>query len=132
HVGTPYGTRAFAWASPGAFLEPRCERICLTTPDAPGRACATKGVRERRPPGPRRPGGWLTRKTDQPCTGRAESTGSELNGKASGQQGLELGRGDGVADPVALGQVAAAFTQDRVLPLLLHALGHDGDAQRMG
>src|SRR5690606_1948773 len=76
------------------------------------------------------PGGWLTRKTDQPCTGRAKSTASRLNGEASSdQEGLELVRRHRVADPVALGQVAAAFAQDRVLAFLFHALGDHRESQ---
>src|SRR3546814_14633537 len=37
-----------------------------------------------------------------------------------------------ITKPVPLREVAAAFAQDVVLAFLLHALGDDGDAQRVG
>src|SRR3546814_459978 len=48
------------------------------------------------------------------------------------QQLHEIPHRHRVAEPVTLREVAAAFTQDVVLAFLLHALGDDGDAQRVG
>src|SRR5690606_10497335 len=61
----------------------------------------------------------------------SHGTRTRLNGEYAGS-GEERGEGLGVqrvADPVALGEVAAALAQDRVLTLLLHTYRDDRDAQ---
>src|SRR5690606_35283301 len=95
-------------------------RSVVTARELPGRACATRG----------RCGvsGWISR-----AQNGANDTRSRLNARmASGEQADELLVAHRVPDPVALGEVAAALAQDRVLAFLLHALGDHGDAQRMG
>ena len=87
-------------AVPGAFLEPRCEWSSWTTPDAPGRVCATKGVRGEGREWSKensRPAAGLPRKTDQPCAKRGELYAKQAECATGSQRDVQIwgcGNGD--------------------------------------